>query len=74
MTPTSAHVHCRLLGEVGVQLFPCGPCVAISRPFAAHPRTRITTTARRGAVGREHLFTPVIALTETVRGPRVEKV
>jgi len=34
-----SHVHCRSLGGVGVQLFPCGPGVAITRPLATHPET-----------------------------------
>ncbi len=31
-----SHVHHRSFGGVGVQLFPCGPVVAITRPFATH--------------------------------------
>ena len=44
-----SHVHYRSLGGVGVQLFPCGLVVTITRPLATRPRT--TQPSRRREPG-----------------------
>ena len=40
-----SHVHCRSLGGVGAQLFPCGPGVAITRTLATRPDDKLPSWA-----------------------------